>query len=184
MNKLSLVLLVGLSAVVGVLSYQNLQLKKQVNELTVEIEKLKVEPFVPPTRATNPEGASPFDKPNVDPLADRFANPEAGVTTIKFEKMEHDFGRINEGDVVKTQFKFTNTGKAALLITHAQGSCGCTVPQWPEERIKPGESGVINVQFDSHAKVGEVTKTVAVSANTSPPTTTLIIKATIVPRDK
>ncbi|MEZ5067478.1 MAG: DUF1573 domain-containing protein [Bacteroidia bacterium] len=30
--------------------------------------------------------------------------------------------------------------KEPLIITSAQGSCGCTVPEWPKEPIKKGET--------------------------------------------
>ena len=96
----------------------------------------------------------------------------------------HDFGRINEGDVVKTQFKFTNAGKVVLLISHAQASCGCTVPTTPKDPIRPGESGVIDVEFNSIGKRGETSKTVTIQANTKPMETVIMIKATVIPRDK
>ena len=43
---------------------------------------------------------------------------------IKFDKLVHDFGVINEGDVVKTTFMVTNEGTVDLIISDAKGSCG------------------------------------------------------------
>ena len=48
---------------------------------------------------------------------------------MTFNKTTHDFGTINEGDKVTTEFSFTNTGSADLIIVDARGSCGCTVPK-------------------------------------------------------
>lgn len=101
-------------------------------------------------------------------------------TTITFDRDTHNFGDIKQGDKVKTQFNFTNTGTHDLLITDAYGSCGCTVPEWPKEPIPPGGIGVINVQFDSKGKHGAVSKTVTVVANTVPNNTRLIIKGNII----
>jgi hypothetical protein len=51
-----------------------------------------------------------------------------------------------------TEFNFTNTGTQDLFISNAVGSCGCTVPEWPREPIKPGKSGKIKVEFDSQGQ--------------------------------
>ena len=176
-----------LAAAVGFLGVQNYQLNKRLQEGTSANGEIKLAPVTPSQGPANPEGASPFDKPNVDPLANQFPaeTPAAEqLTRIQFQKVVHDFGRINEGAVVNTTFKFTNTGKLPLLIGSAQSTCGCTVPQWPRQAIKPGESGEIAVQFDSHDKMGEVEKTITITANTHPVKTLLTIKSTIIPKDK
>ena len=87
---------------------------------------------------------------------------------IKFEKSVHDFGTVTDGDTVKHSFKFTNIGKKDLLIANAAASCGCTVPSFPKEAIKPGESGEINVVFNSTNRAGAVDKVVTITANTEP----------------
>ena len=93
---------------------------------------------------------------------------------------------MKQGDVVKTEFKFTNTGNNDLIITGARGTCGCTVPDWPKEPIKPGDSNVIKVEFNSKNKSGPFNKTVTVTANTTPSSESQIfIKGVvIVPKDK
>ena len=69
---------------------------------------------------------------------------------ITFDRIFHDFGTIKEGEIAKTVFSFTNTGENDLYIVDAIGSCGCTVPKYPKNiAIKPGESGEIEVNFDS-----------------------------------
>ena len=80
------------------------------------------------------------------------------TTEMTFEKDVYDFGEIKQGDVVHTEFKFTNTGSHDLIITGARGSCGCTVPEWPKEPIAPGTSNVIKVQFNSKNKNGPFNK--------------------------
>jgi hypothetical protein len=98
-----------------------------------------------------------------------------------FDKTEHDFGTINEGDVAKTTFKFTNTGKSPLIIARALGSCGCTVPSYPKEAIAPGESGEIQVAFDSSGKPNLQQKVVTLFANTEKGKELLKIKAVVTP---
>lgn len=108
--------------------------------------------------------------------------PAADGPVMTFEKTTHDFGTINEGDKVTTQFSFTNTGKADLIIVDARGSCGCTVPKYPKNvAIKPGQSETITVSFDSNNKPGMQQKSVTLSANTSSGREMLRIKANVTP---
>jgi hypothetical protein len=94
---------------------------------------------------------------------------------IEFEEEVFDFGDITEGDIVEHVFKFRNSGKNPLIINHAKGSCGCTVPEWPREPIIAGGEGEIKVKFNSKGKQGEQDKTITVAANTIPNKTTIRI---------
>ena len=89
-------------------------------------------------------------------------NPNAAE--IKFEKETHDYGTISQGADGSCEFKFKNTGKEPLVISNAQGSCGCTVPSWPKEPIKPGETNVIKVHYDTK-RVGPISKSVTITSN-------------------
>lgn len=86
---------------------------------------------------------------------------------ITFDKIYHDFGNVNEGEIAKTIFTFTNTGENDLYIVDAVGSCGCTVPKYPKNiPIKPGENGEIEVNFDTNGRPNLQQKMIKVSANT------------------
>lgn len=102
------------------------------------------------------------------------------LTTIKFEEMQHDFGDMNKGDVVKYSFKFRNTGSNPLVISNAHGSCGCTIPSYPKEPVPPGGESTIEVQFNSAGKEGLQNKSIAVTANTEPRQTVLTINANVI----
>ena len=97
------------------------------------------------------------------------------IPVISYDKTEHDFGSVVDGEKVSFSFHFTNSGKSDLLIRHAQASCGCTVPEWPKDPIPPGKDGYIAVTFDSKGRLGMVHKTVTIIANTIPNTSTLTI---------
>ncbi len=98
-----------------------------------------------------------------------------------FNEIEHDFGTVNEGDVVEHTFNFRNTGQSPLVIDRATASCGCTVPDWPKEPIPVGESGEIKVRFDTRNKPNQQTKTITITANTDPMLTRLRIKGFVKP---
>ncbi|NQV02460.1 MAG: DUF1573 domain-containing protein [Bacteroidia bacterium] len=102
------------------------------------------------------------------------------LPVITFEEDEHNFGRIIEGETVSFNFAFTNTGKRDLLIADVSTSCGCTVPSYPKSAIRPGESGVVKIAFNSQGRKGYQTKTIVVVANTQPNVVQLKIKAQVV----
>ena len=86
---------------------------------------------------------------------------------IKFETLNHDFGTFSESDpVVKCVFKFTNVGDAPLIIHQAIASCGCTVPTYTKDPVKPGESGQIEVTYNGKGKFpGKFKKNITVRSN-------------------
>ncbi len=98
---------------------------------------------------------------------------------FEFEEEVKNFGQITQGEVVSTSFKFKNVGQSDLIISSAQGSCGCTVPKWPKEPIKPGASGIIDVTFDSNGKNGMQNKTITLVSNTIPNTKVIALKGEV-----
>ena len=98
------------------------------------------------------------------------------VPKITFKKVLHDFGEMKEGDKKEYTFEFTNTGEVPLLISDARSTCGCTVPKFTKNYVKPGKSGKINVAFDSHNLIGTQTKPITIIANTYPRETVIHIK--------
>ncbi len=89
------------------------------------------------------------------------------TTIIEFlDTTTFTFDTINEGDKVEHTFKIKNAGNKNLLIAHAFGSCGCTVPEYPKEPVKPGDVASIHVTFNSAGKPNEQMKSVTLVCNT------------------
>lgn len=112
--------------------------------------------------------------------------PVGPLTSISYPETEHDFGEIQEGEKIVHEFTFKNTGNEPLVISKAQGSCGCTVPDWPREPIPVGGEGTIKVQYDSRGKGKTAAeggraenKRVTITANTDPANTYLYIKGKV-----
>ena len=98
---------------------------------------------------------------------------------ITFDKEVVDYGTIKQGADPLRTFKFKNTGAGPLVITSATGSCGCTVPTYPQEPILPGASAEIKVKYDTQ-RIGAFTKTVTIVTNEKTNNThTLTIKGTV-----
>jgi len=118
-------------------------------------------------------------KPAANTTAPAQAAPAEDKATLVFDKNSHDFGDINSGDVVSHSFKFKNTGKAPLILTNVQVTCGCTAPKWPKEPILPGKSSVIEVSFNSAGKSGKQNKVITVTSNATNATEYLTIISNI-----
>ena len=98
---------------------------------------------------------------------------------LKFETEAHDFGKVIQGEQLSFSFKFKNTGKSNLLISKAYASCGCTIPKFAKEPVKPGDEGIIEVVFNTEGKRGFQEKNVTVIANTQPNEKQLKITANV-----
>jgi hypothetical protein len=125
---------------------------------------------------SNPDGT--MEQPATAPET----KPEGPLPVAQFEKLEHDFGTIREGDLVVYTYKLKNTGEAPLIIQGVQPSCGCTAPDWTKEPIPVGGTGFVKAEFDSQGKPGIQNKTISVTANTWPKTFTLRFKAMVTPK--
>ena len=129
------------------------------------------------------KGATTTTTPS--PVADGAAvdqKPEGPLPILNFERTDHDFGTITEGQKVSDTYKVTNTGEAPLIIQSAQPSCGCTVPTWSKDPIPVGGTGFVTAEFDSNGKPGIANKTITVTANTWPKVSTLRFKAMVTPK--
>jgi len=84
---------------------------------------------------------------------------------IKFDETILDFGTITQGDTVEHTFVFQNMGTEPLRILSARGSCGCTVPKYSTDEVRPGAKGEVFVRFRSAGKMGKQNKTVTLVTN-------------------
>lgn len=101
------------------------------------------------------------------------------TTTIKLSASSYDFGTVNEGDIVETSVKVTNTGKEPLVITNCHASCGCTTPTCPKEPVAPGQTVEVPIKFDTKGKPGPQKKEVTITANTDPAQTKFLLQGTV-----
>lgn len=103
----------------------------------------------------------------------------AAQAEITFEKLEHDYGEVQQGGNGVTEFKYTNTGKVPLVLSKVRSSCGCTVPSWSKEPLMPGQSASITVKYNTN-NVGPINKSVTVESNALNSRVILKIKGTVI----
>ena len=96
---------------------------------------------------------------------------------IKFEESVYDFGEVGPSAKHKGQFKFTNVGQGTLKITKVSRCCG-VVTRLDKMEYAPGESGVLNVEWNSGPLESTLRRQIIVHSNdTTNPQTTLTITA-------
>ena len=100
---------------------------------------------------------------------------------IQFEKTTIDLGTFSMDEAVqKCVFKFTNTGKAKLVVNQVHTSCGCTVADYPKDPISPGGTGEIAVTYNGTGKMpGRFKKSIQVFSNAKNELTRIFIQGTM-----
>ena len=101
---------------------------------------------------------------------------------IKFKETAHDFKKITEGTQATYSFEFTNTGKAPVVISNVQPSCGCTTPDWTREPIMPGKTGKVTASYNSAGRPGSFNKTITVLNNGEVSQIILTIQGSVEPK--
>ena len=119
---------------------------------------------------------------NLESAKSRDIEIKNGAASVSFENPVYDFGTVNEGEIIETTFKLTNSGKTDLVITDAQVTCGCTVPVWPKKPIKPGESEEIQVRFNTNGKQNRQQKNITLITNTESGREILTLKGMVTPK--
>ena len=86
-------------------------------------------------------------------------------TTIEFKEKMHNFGSLSAGEIVLITFEFTNTGSANYVIDNIHTDCGCVKASFDKQAVKPGNTGRIEVEFDTSGLVGREYKSIEINGN-------------------
>jgi len=97
---------------------------------------------------------------------------------ITFNFTEYNFGELEFNGNGNCSFEFTNSGNTPLVIQHVKTSCGCTVPEWPKNPIKPGNTSEVIINYDTKHS-GAFNKTITVFYNGKNSPATLFIKGSV-----
>jgi hypothetical protein len=135
-----------------------------------KVEEIRIEGYLKPSELIR----NPLTEKGLD---------TGKVAKIIFKEKSIVFGQVKEGDIVKKSFTFTNQGNIPLYILEAFSTCGCTVPHWPKEKIKPGGVGEIAVVFNTEGKINEQRKAITIIANTFPSETIVYLEGNVIPKN-
>jgi hypothetical protein len=85
---------------------------------------------------------------------------------VNISKTEHYFGVVDEGTVQTYSFSILNSGNDILKILAIQIRCNCLEALPYKKNISPGDSGVIDIKFETKGKSrGRSIQRVAVKTN-------------------
>ncbi|WP_205504389.1 DUF1573 domain-containing protein [Rufibacter psychrotolerans] len=105
--------------------------------------------------------------------------PAPAGPSILFDEPKFNYGEIKPGDVIEHAFKFTNNGTLPLIIYNVKTTCGCTVSEYPEAPVMPGETAVIKARFNSAGKRGQQNKVLIVESNAIQGNAQVVFSSTI-----
>src|ERR1700740_2045262 len=101
---------------------------------------------------------------------------------LEFSDTVYNFGSVSEGaGMLSHAFHFVNLGPECFIIDKVDPSCGCIIPDYPQDTINPGQEGDVILYFDPLNHPGLFDKKVSVVGNSSPQPVTLSIKGYITP---
>ncbi|NQU85263.1 MAG: DUF1573 domain-containing protein [Mariniphaga sp.] len=89
-----------------------------------------------------------------------------GLTEFEFNKELHNFGNLISGEIVIYSFVVKNAGSKNLVIKNVESDCGCINVDYSNIPIKPGEKGIIEVEFNTSGLFGRQYKPIAIEMNT------------------
>lgn len=91
-------------------------------------------------------------------------NEKNVIPGVTFDKLSFDYGNIPYDGDGNTTFTLTNNAKEPLVIIDCRASCGCTIPKWGKEPVKPGASTKIEVGYNTRLP-GPFSKSIRVTTN-------------------
>lgn len=101
-------------------------------------------------------------------------------TTIEVDET-YDAGTVAKGEIVEAKIEIKNTGDFPLVIASVRAACSCTVSEYSEDPVAPGEKAYIYAEVDTDKTgKGVITKPITISANTRPSSTKVTIKAKVI----
>ena len=94
-------------------------------------------------------------------------------SSVKYNKLVHDFGNIEQGEIVDFTFTYVNQSSIPFTLKDVVASCGCTTTDWNRAPLMKGKQGKIRVEFNSRGREDEFEKDVFVLSNQGRDTLTI-----------
>lgn len=113
------------------------------------------------------KSAAPIEKMTKEEI-EKAANDSTNFTHIEWlDSTTTNLGSLTKNKEIEISWRFKNAGDKNLIIENVSASCGCTIPEKPEQPFAPGQEGLIKAKFNGSGS-GTILKQVHVIANTNP----------------
>jgi len=108
---------------------------------------------------------TPPSTPAAEPSPAESSSVASDGPSIYVADATHDFGSVTEGDTVREAFVLENRGAAPLHVRKVSTGCGCMAALASSEVLAPGETGKVEVTFNTLGYKGELAKQVYVESD-------------------
>lgn len=112
---------------------------------------------------------------------DSMANPSLadGAQAMRFVSRRINTGRIGEDDGPKSyRFEWQNAGDKPLVVTRVTTTCGCAVPSWDRQPVKPGQQAQITVTYHPKGHPGSFARKIFLFTQLSQKAPTAVLELT------
>ncbi len=92
------------------------------------------------------------------------SEPSVG-SGLRFERVEHRFGAVDQGVSVSADFPFENVGNVPLTMSPAVVGCGCAAEIIGAADLSPGQGGVVRFTCDTSRMMGTVRRTATIHSS-------------------
>ncbi len=103
---------------------------------------------------------------------------------IEITPEDHDFGRVEQNLKLEKEFEIENVGTEDLIIKRVSTTCGCTAALTSDRIVKPGQTTILKVTFETRRYKGPVQRKVSVATNDPRRIKTVTVKAIVEETDK
>ena len=99
-------------------------------------------------------------------------------SSIKFDAVSYNFGKIKKGVPKSVSFTYTNVGSKPAVIEFATAECGCTSPEYNQAPVLKDKKSSIKVTYNAEA-LGVFKKKVTVKFAGEKEATILVIEGEV-----
>jgi len=110
---------------------------------------------------------APVEKMSKEQIEKAVTDTTNFTTLTWIDSTTQSLGNLKKDKEIEITWRFKNTGDKNLIVENVTASCGCTIPEKPEQPFAPGQEGIIKAKFNGSGS-GSITKQVHVIANTKP----------------
>lgn len=100
---------------------------------------------------------------------------------VKWLSTDYDFGTFREADGKRTgKVQFVNTGSEPTVINRVKPTCGCTVAEYTDGEIAPGDTATVSFTYNPAGRPGRFLKHIKVYTGTENRLTSVTIRGTVI----
>ncbi len=92
-------------------------------------------------------------------------NPALPHPRVVTDQVSYDFGKMERGSTQSHSFTISNEGDSLLELQKGKTSCKCTLSGLDQNRIRPGESGKVTLEWTASSEEPEFRQTATILTN-------------------